>query len=151
MTAAVALPEVDVHSTTVAGPPDVVWPALLATVDRAFAGPGAVYARLVGCDPPAASGPRPLEEGSAIPGFAVTRAQPGRELALEGRHLFSRYALTFRLEPRGAAETVLSADSRAAFPGVHGRAYRLLVVGTGGHVVAVRRLLRSIRRRAEAG
>lgn len=37
-----------------------------------------------------------------------------------------------------------------AFPGTAGRGYRTLVIGTRGHVVAVRRLLRATRRRAES-
>jgi hypothetical protein len=44
---------------------------------------------------------------------------------------------------------VLRAESRATFPGLAGAAYRLLVVRSGGHVVAVRRLLSAVRRRAE--
>ena len=40
-------------------------------------------------------------------------------------------------------------ESRAAFPGPQGRLYRLAVVGSGGHVVAVRRMLTGIRRAAD--
>jgi hypothetical protein len=73
----------------------------------------------------------------------VTRAVRPEILRLEGRHRFSRYALTFRLREAGNATTV-TAESRAEFPGMAGTAYRALVVGTGGHVVAVRRLLARI-------
>jgi hypothetical protein len=41
------------------------------------------------------------------------------------------------------------AETRAAFPGLQGRAYRALVIGTRGHVLAVRRLLRAVKARAE--
>jgi hypothetical protein len=58
--------------------------------------------------------------------------------------------LTFRVEAAGRDRTRLRAESRAVFPGVAGGIYRLLVIGTGGHIVAVRRLLASVKRRAEA-
>ncbi len=41
--------------------------------------------------------------------------------------------------------TLLSARTYADFPGVGGRVYRALVVGSGAHVLAVRRMLRSVR------
>ena len=68
---------------------------------------------------------------------------------LEGEHRFSRYALIFRLEALPGERSRVRAESRAAFPGLHGRAYRALVIGTRGHVVAVNRLLRAVRARAE--
>jgi hypothetical protein len=57
--------------------------------------------------------------------------------------------LTFRLEPLDAHRSRLRAESRAAFPGVAGSVYRLLVVGSGGHVIGVRRLLSAVKRRSE--
>ena len=144
------LPHVDEHTTTVAAPVDEVWRTLVETVDGGLGGTAAVaYARLVGCADTAAAGPRPLGEGSTIPGFRVEAAVPGQELALAGRHRFSTYALTFRLDALDAGRTRVRAETRAAFPGPHGAAYRLLVIGTGGHAVGVRRLLAGIRRRAE--
>jgi len=143
------LPGVDEHATVIAASVDDVWGALLETLDRSFAGAAAVYARAVGCVPPAATGPRPLDEGSTIPGFRVVAVEPGRELVLEGRHRFSSYALIFRLDESTSDRTQLHAESRASFPGPLGRVYRRLVIGTGGHVVAVRRLLTTVRRRAE--
>jgi hypothetical protein len=62
----------------------------------------------------------------------------------------SRYALVFHLEARGPSRSRLSAETRATFPGRPGRAYKLLVIGSRGHVVGVRRLLAATRRRAEA-
>lgn len=150
MSTTAQLPTVDEHEITVAAPVDAVWRTLLHALDRGFSGRGAAgYARLVGCEPSTASGPRPLAEGSTIPGFRVVAADPGRRLALEGRHRFSTYALVFHLDPLDERRCRLRAESRAAFPGPAGAAYRLLVVGTGGHAVAVRRLLRGIGRRAE--
>jgi hypothetical protein len=144
------LPEVDVRTITVDAGREVAWSALLDVVDAMAAPAAAGYARLVGCEPARATGPRPLAVGSTIPGFRVVRAEPGHELVLEGRHAFSRYALAFRLDGADPGPTEVSAESRAEFPGLHGRAYRLAVIGTGAHAVAVRRMLRSIRGRAES-
>jgi hypothetical protein len=150
----VAMPElryIDEHETVVAAAPDDVWRALVETLDSTFSAAGAsTYARLAGCAPNEASGPRPLAEGSTIPGFRVADASPPHVLALEGRHRFSTYSLTFHLEPLDAGGTRLRAETRAAFPGWAGSVYRLLVIGTRGHRVLVRRLLSTIRRRAEA-
>lgn len=146
------LPYVDEHETTVAAPAAEVWRTLVETVDAGFSARGAAaYARLVGCADTAAAGPRPLAEGSTFPGFRVVAAVPGQELALAGRHRFSDYKLTFRLDAIDAGRTRLRAESRAAFPGLHGAAYRFVVIRTGGHAVGVRRLLAGIRRRAERG
>ncbi|WP_326733224.1 hypothetical protein [Streptomyces phaeochromogenes] len=145
-----SLPYRDEHTTVVAAGADDVWRSLGDTLDRSFSRPGASrYARLVGCADRMASGPRPLAEGSTIPGFRVAAAVPGRELVLGGRHRFSSYALIFRLEPAGPGRSRLTAETRATFPGPAGGLYRLLVLGTGGHAVGVRRLLAAVRRRAE--
>jgi hypothetical protein len=142
----VELPLIDEHSMTIDRGTNDVWRALLATVGSTFAHkPAAIYARIVGCEDRAASGPRPLAEGSTFPGFHVTRLDVGHELALRGRHRFSSYALTFRLDELAAGRTRLRAESRAEFPGVGGALYRAVVVGTRGHVLAVRRLLSSVR------
>ncbi|MEV2194553.1 hypothetical protein AB0I02_26715 [Streptomyces phaeochromogenes] len=146
-----SLPYRDEHTTVVAAGADDVWRSLGETLDRSFSRPGANrYARLVGCADRTASGPRPLAEGSTLPGFRVAAAVPGRELVLGGRHRFSSYALIFRLEPAGPDRSRLTAETRATFPGPAGGLYRLLVLGTGGHAVAVRRLLAAVRRRAES-
>ncbi|MDQ1032481.1 hypothetical protein QF035_010063 [Streptomyces umbrinus] len=145
-----SLPYRDEHTTVVAAGADDVWRSLGDTLDRSFSRPGANrYARLVGCADRTASGPRPLAEGSTFPGFRVAAAVPGRELVLGGRHRFSSYALIFRLEPAGPGRSRLTAETRATFPGPAGGLYRLLVLGTGGHAVGVRRLLATVRRRAE--
>ena len=144
------LPSLDEHATEIAAGVEDVWSALHAALDRTFAGRwAATYARIIGCADHRATGPRPLAEGSTIPGFRVVAAVPERELALEGRHHFSSYSLTFRLEPIDSDRSRVTAASRASFPGLHGAVYRLLVVGTRGHVLAVRRLLAQVRHRAE--
>lgn len=143
------LPYLDEHVTTVAAGADVAWRALVDTVDASFSRSGAGwYARLVGCADTAATGPRPLGEGSTVPGFRVVTAVPGRELVLRGRHRFSDYALVFRLELDGPDRTLVHAESRAAFPGLTGAGYRALVFGTRAHVHGVRSLLAGVRRRA---
>ncbi|HVA06468.1 MAG TPA: hypothetical protein VNG12_07005 [Acidimicrobiales bacterium] len=68
---------------------------------------------------------------------------------LEGSHFFARYALTFRVTPLNDQRCQVSAESSGSFPGIHGAAYRALVIGTGGHVVSVRGMLRQIKADAE--
>jgi hypothetical protein len=145
------LPYLDEHATAIAAGVDDVWLVLLETLDRTFSGTHATgYARTVRCADRIASGPRPLAEGSTIPGFRVTAATPGSELVLEGRHRFSTYSLIFRLEQVNTGRSLLRAESRAAFPGSAGGVYRLLVVATGGHVVGMRWLLSAIASRSES-
>ncbi|WP_028804128.1 hypothetical protein [Streptomyces sp. 142MFCol3.1] len=144
------LPCVDEHMTVIAAETDDVWRGLDAVLSRTFSRPGAAgYAKLVRCADSTSRGPRPLAEGSTLPGFRVVAAVPGRELVLAGRHRFSSYALIFRLEDVGHGRTRLRAETRAAFPGLAGGLYRRLVVGTGGHAVGVRRLLSAVRHRSE--
>jgi hypothetical protein len=144
-------PFLDEHATTIEAGVDDVWPVLLEALDRAFSRTGSArYARAVGCAEHTASGPRPLAEGSTVPGFRVATAVAGSELALAGRHRFSSYTFVFRLEQLGSGRSRLRAGTRATFPGLTGRVYRLLVIDTGGHAVAVRRLLARIKRQAES-
>ncbi|MGW2823012.1 hypothetical protein ACWC24_18775 [Streptomyces sp. NPDC001443] len=144
-----SLPYLDEHATAITAETDEVWHVLAAALDRSFSRPGwATYTRLVGCVDRSVSGPRPLAEGSTFPGWRVVAADPGRELVLQGRHRFSSYALIFRIDRLGPGRSRLRAESRAAFPGLAGGLYRGLLIGTGGHVVGMRRLLSAIRRRS---
>lgn len=149
-TAGVDLPFVDEHARGVAATPEAVWAALAGAMAGATGGALAgSYARAIRSDPDAPTGTFP-SEGSAIPGFRVARADPPRALVLAGRHRFSTYVLAFRLQPtEGGRATRIVAVTRAAFPGVAGRAYRLAVIGTRGHAVMMRRILREVARRAE--
>lgn len=144
-----ALPFVDKHEVEVLAPPEEVWESLCRVAEGSFSsGNTTRIARLVGCESVESSGPRPLAEGSTVPGFTVAIAEPGSELALAGRHRYSDYALVFHLDAEGET-TRLRAETRARFPGVTGRLYRAAVIGTRGHVLVTKRLLGAVKRQAE--
>ena len=140
------LPFIDERTREVAAPVEKTWEALIAPGQM---GPGAErIARVLGCDPVTQSG-EPGQVGSTTPGFRVARSDPPRELALEGRHHFSSYALTFLVEAAGPGRSRIRARTHAEFPGVRGTIYRAMVIGTRGHVFATRRMLDGIAARAE--
>jgi hypothetical protein len=144
-----SLPYVDSHSVSIAAPADVVWRSLLDVVCGITAGRAkGPVTRVLGCAQTEHRG-EPGRIGSTIPGFIVTRAVPPAVLALMGEHRFSRYALVFRIDETLAGPVNLSAETRAEFPHKRGSAYRALVIGTRGHVVATKSILRAVRRRAE--
>ncbi|UGT40331.1 hypothetical protein LTV02_30590 [Nocardia yamanashiensis] len=121
------LPYIDSHSRVVTADPAHTWAALLRTT----------------CKNP--------EDLSTLPrGFVLDEADPPRRLVAKGRHWFSRYRLTFELGEVEGGRTELTAISHAAFPGLHGRIYRALVIGSGGHRLVVRDMLRRIAGTAEA-
>ena len=131
----VDLPFVDEHTVDVAAPVDRVWDALTRYVDgRLATGRASRFTRLLGTSPPS--------------GFSVASRVSGQRIELVGRHRFSRYRLVFTLAPAAPGGTRLSATTYAAFPGPHGAAYRFLVIGLGPHVLATRRMLASVARRA---
>ena len=131
------LPYVDEHEVRVAASPDRTWQALTAYVDRTLAtGQPSLPTRLLGTVPAS--------------GFAVGSSEPGEWVELTGRHRFSRYRLVFSVRPGPVAgSSRLVATTYAAFPGPHGAAYRLLVIGSRLHVLATRRMLRTVRKTAE--
>ncbi|RNM12548.1 hypothetical protein [Nocardioides pocheonensis] len=136
-----ALSFVDEHRVLVHADADAVWQALGRSLPHgAIARTGA---RLLGAEPARAHGD-PLVADSAVPGFGVHAALPGRELVLAGRHRFSVYRLTFSLEPR-ERDVVLVARTEARFPGLRGRGYRALVIGSGAHRRLTRRWLQGVR------
>jgi hypothetical protein len=129
------LPFVDEHTIGIAASREAVWAALRRYVATSLCvGGGGPLATILGTRPPA--------------GFEVSDRRPTERLTLIGRHRFSRYMLAFDLADVGDGITRLSAKTYAAFPGAHGRVYRALVIGTGAHVIATRRIIRSIRRLA---
>ncbi|MBE1878102.1 SRPBCC family protein [Myceligenerans pegani] len=137
----------DVHTLMIAALPEAVWAAVLDQVE--VLGPS-WYVRAIGCRDRRAVGPRPLTEGSVVPGFRVTTADPPRLLVLDGVHRFSAYTLAFRLVPDDTG-TRLEAHTDATFPGALGAIYRLLVIDSRFHKVATRSILARIRRRSPAG
>jgi hypothetical protein len=145
-----SLPYVDELPIEIGADREATWAALLRVVEGSFASArGRGPARLLGCEDTVPSGPRPLAQGSAFPGFYVASAEPPSELALAGRHRFSTYLLSFRLEDASPGRTQLVAETRASFPGLKSSAYRALVIGTRMHVLVTRRLLTATKRRAE--
>jgi carbon monoxide dehydrogenase subunit G len=123
---------VDEHRTTVPASPDRAWQAVRQyAAALASRQPSRAVAGLLDLEP--------------APGFEIREELPPRLLSLGGRHRFSRYALDFRLAAADGGATVVSAVSYADFPGPHGLAYRTVVVGSRGHVLAVRRMLDRIR------
>jgi hypothetical protein len=140
-----ALPFVDEHRVLVSAPAFVVWSALAAQIPQ-FTGSG-TFVRLLGASPNRTAG-EPVATSATLPGFRIAEAVPERRLRLIGRHHFSRYQLLFTLAEHTSG-TLLSATTYAAFPGPHGRVYRLIVIGSRVHRVLVIRLLRDVRRRAE--
>ena len=142
------LPYVDEHAAIVPAPRERVW-AALESYARTLTGPqGLVHGlltRALGTTPRA--------------GFEVVASVPGELLRLGGRHRFSSYVLEFSLSdthahgtgtggPPAPASTRVAARTYAAFPGPLGRAYRVLVIGSGGHALSVRRMLEAVRARA---
>lgn len=142
------LPHVDEHALTIAADRTAVWSAVERVVDRAAP---SWFPRLLGCDDAAPSGPRPLAEGSGVPGFHVVTADHPSRLVLAGRHRYSDYELAFRIDDLGEGRSRLRAETRAIFPGGLGVVYRMLLMGTGAHVLATRRMLAHVARRAEGG
>lgn len=144
-----SLPFVDEHWIEIAASPEEVWGALIRTVKHASQSrPGERIAHSLGCEVTTTEGGAG-EIGSTIPGFVVTRAVRPAVLAMMGQHRFSQYALIFTILEKPSGLMLLSAQTRARFPGRKGAAYRRLVIGSRGHLVVTRSLLRQVRRRAE--
>ncbi|WP_328836593.1 hypothetical protein [Streptomyces europaeiscabiei] len=145
------LPFVDEQTILIEAHAGEVWWALAEALDWAFSRPAAVrYAQLVGCADHTAAGPRPPVVGATtFPGFRTATVIPARELTLLGRHRFSSYTWTFRLDEVEPGRVRLRAETRATFPGPVGGLYRLLALGTGTHARLTRGLLTTVRRQAE--
>jgi len=121
---------VDEHAADLPVPVPAAWDAVRRFADDLLArGGDSRLTGLLATDPPA--------------GFAVTEEQRPHLLSLTGRHQFSDYVLDLRVSPRSTGSRV-TAVTYADFPGAGGRAYRTAVVGSRGHVVAVRRILAAI-------
>jgi hypothetical protein len=86
----------------------------------------------------------PEDPATAPIGFTLDVAERPSRYAIKGRHPFAVYRLVFELDEDGPHRTRLRAQTWADFPGVRGTAYRALVIGSGGHRIMVRRMLRQI-------
>jgi len=138
MSAGPVLPYVDEHAVEVRAPRDRVWRAL---DDYVHTSVGLSDRHPLGL----VLGTRPRS------GFAVAATERGEQVVLEGRHRFSVYRLVIDVaDGSRPGTTMLRGTTLAAFPGPHGRIYRLLVISSGVHIVATTRMLRAIGRRAEA-
>ncbi|HEY2450892.1 MAG TPA: hypothetical protein VGI49_19045 [Mycobacterium sp.] len=115
------LPYIDEHAITVDADPAETWSALLRIICR---------------DP---------RDPSTVPtGFVLDEARPPERFALKGRHPFAMYRWVFELDAEAPQRTRIRSATWAYFPGLHGKIYRALVIGTGGHRVVVRWTLRRI-------
>src|SRR5262245_31230505 len=103
------MPFIDEHCVRVSAGADAVWTALSKVLGRDLNG-SAAFARLLGCEPAQGTAGFGARPGETLPGFQVAEAEPGRRLALRGRHRFAAYELTFVL--RGDR---LCAQTHAAF------------------------------------
>jgi hypothetical protein len=153
---AAELPFIDVHSRTVDAPAERVWDALAQVMrgwterplPKVLAGIGPVFARALACSDTERPAPGPGMPDSMV-GFHVAVAESPSLVSFQGRHRFSRYALTFRIQPTGGSGSVIEAETRAAFPGLSGGIYKRAVIGSRGHVLVVRRMLATVKRLAE--
>lgn len=145
------LPFIDRLAVEVGADREATWGALVETLTRSLeSGSSRLAARVLGSSVLEASGPRPIETGGTLPGFGVASVEPPRRLVLDGSHRFARHEMAFGLSESGSGRTELAVVTRAEFPGPVGRVYRGLVIGSGGHVLATRRLLKAVKREAEA-
>lgn len=139
------LPFIDAHTVPVSAAADKTWSVLVAL----FAGNAFTnerFAGLLGCSPSTRAGSWSNDlTGSAVAGFAVSQATAPSRLELRGQHHFSRYALVFIID-----DASVTAESYAEFPGLLGRVYRAMVIGTRAHRVIVKRFLQRIAASAEA-
>ncbi len=128
-----ALPFVDEYGLTVRAREDEIWPVVVGYATALSRTRHRVLSRLLGAVPES--------------GFEIIATRPHEEVTLEGRHRFATYRLVFRVRSDGGAALV-TADTFAQFPGVKGRLYRAVLMGTRAHRIATTRMLREIQRRA---
>lgn len=132
MTVPGTLPYVDEHAIRIAASREQVWGALQRFAVTSLCLPeGHPIGRLLDTHPRA--------------GFEISESRPPERLTLVGRHRFSRYQLTFELTDAAGGVTHLRAQTYAQFPGIGGRIYRALVIGSRAHLLATNNMLRSVR------
>ena len=144
-----SLPFVDEHFIEIAAEPADVWRAVVKGVTEATDGPTwSQGAKRLGCAH-TGNGGDPGTIGWTRPGFVVTRAVEPAVLAFMGKHRFATYALIFTILEKPSGLILLSAQTRARFNGKGGAAYRQVVLGSKGHVLIIKSMLRRARKRAE--
>jgi hypothetical protein len=144
------LPYIDTHEREIAANRSEAWTALLSSMRQDLGGsPPRLFVRTWGLEPAVRRGEwkGTVSSGDSLPGFEVDEVVEPRRLGFAGRHRFSRYALTFSLTATPTGATVVSAETRAAFPGLLGRGYKAAVIGTGMHGRLVARMLRQVEER----
>nr|WP_232000679.1 hypothetical protein [Mycobacterium kyorinense] len=115
------LPYIDEHAISIDAPAADTWSAMVAVI----------------CSDP--------DDPSTVPvGFVLGEATPPVRLVLKGRHPFAVYRWVFELDAEGPQRTRVRSQTWAAFPGLHGKVYRALVIGSGAHRVVVRWMLKRI-------
>jgi hypothetical protein len=131
-----ALPFIDEYDAQIAASAEQVWAALVTSVSKLTPQLPRWLVVAWGLDPAGRSSgsKEALALGDSVAGF--------RTAAIE-------YELRFELEPLPTGGTRLRAQTSASFPGLKGALYRALVIGSGGHRVAVRRILARVGSRAE--
>ncbi|MEV6278792.1 hypothetical protein [Nocardia sp. NPDC051832] len=115
------LPYIDEHFTVVDANRERAWKAVLKVICK-----------------------DPYDLSTVPGGFELEAAEEPVRLALKGRHWFSTYQLIFLLDEEGPSRTRVRAESWAEFPALSGKIYRALVIGSGGHKLVMRRLMRRI-------
>lgn len=115
------LPYIDEHARSIDASAADTWAALLRVMCR-----------------------DPNDPSTAPVGFVLDEATAPTRLALKGRHPFAVYRWIFELDVEGPKRTRVRSQTWAAFPGLHGKIYRALVIGSGGHRVVVRWTLKRI-------
>lgn len=144
------LPPIDEHAIEVDAPAEVAWDALFPTLQHTLDRPRVRrYAERIDAAVTVARGDL-RHPGGMLPGFTVIRAIQPVMLALAGRHRHAQYAMVFRIDLLPGQRSRVRLESRAQFIGRRGRFYRAGVIGTRGHVLFVNRMLRAVKRRAEA-
>jgi hypothetical protein len=114
------LPYIDEHATTIDADTASTWAAVLQVLCGSSANPRAPF------------------------GFRIRESQPRERLVLAGHHPFSVYRWVFELDALTPNQTRVRSQTWAAFPHLHGKIYRALVIGSGGHRLAVRWMLKRI-------
>jgi len=133
-----SLPFIDRHCVVTEASPADTWNGLVRVLGSQLRGSGRV-ARALGCEPLVGTARFDGRSGDAVPGFQVAASEPGHRLVLRGRHRFARYQLTFLLDGDR-----LCAETHAEFPRLMGRIYRAAVIGSGGHTLVARWMLRKV-------